>query len=214
MASSTLSHRGVVESDNAPNVTGALASELGNARNDEAQSSFIAADRARVQELQQQLPTTAATALPVTPAQADRHGIAERLPTGQQQRSMSRPVGRSNKRGPSREPPTVTLSPERPTRQNPFGTAATAEMTTDQAVTALTNCVTELESKHHSKNFQLQQSFNDLEFKLVSGLENMDTRWMTLEKALVDNGIGLVQKISELEMMCVKLSDRLTELTL
>ena len=84
----------------------------------------------------------------------------------------------------------MTLSPERPTRQNPFGTAATAEMTTEQAVTALTNRVTELESKHHSKTFELQQSFKDLELKLVSGLENMDTRSMTLEKALVDNGIG------------------------
>ena len=176
MASSRISHRGVVEADNVPIVTGALASELGVDRDDEAQYSegihFIAADRARVQELQQQLQTTpdsSLPALPVTQARADRHGIAERFPTGHHGRSMSSPVGRSNKRGPSREPST-TRSPERPTRQNPFGTAATDEMTTEQAVTALTNRVTELESKHHSKTFELQQSFKDSELNLVSGL--------------------------------------------
>ena len=60
-------HRGVLES---PNVTG---EDVVIARNDESADMSVAADRARIQGLQTELPPVSSTPLVMSPDQAIRH---------------------------------------------------------------------------------------------------------------------------------------------
>ena len=82
-------------------------------------TSFVDSDRTRVEELQSEMPSTPATARPVTPARAGRHGIAERH-TGLvgTTRVQSSPVD-SNNRGLSREPPHFRSASDRGVARSP-----------------------------------------------------------------------------------------------
>ena len=61
------SHRGILES---PNVTG--DETIIAARNDETADTFVATDRAKIQELQSELPPVSSTPLVMSPDQAAR----------------------------------------------------------------------------------------------------------------------------------------------
>ena len=60
-----------------------------------------------------------------------------------------------------------------------------------------------LENKTINNNFDLLQRVNDL-----------DRKFATLEKTVVDNGVNIVEKISSLEGFRIQLPERLNELSL
>ena len=139
---SSASHRGV----DGPIVTGQMASAFMSNRDDDAADILLQTDRDRLNELHAEVTEPSANALPMTPVRAGRHGTAERAPAGSQQRPVSlSPAGRSHKRGASREP---SIS-----RTAPTGPAPAPETETEQAISALTERVKELELRQNKAFF-------------------------------------------------------------
>ena len=103
----------------------------------------------------------------------------------------------------------------------PAGPAPATETEAEQAITALTERVKELELRQNKATFQISQEIHDLDRKVVIHIEDLDVRVAAIDKNLlqaakdihensekqfkgfehkvVENGIGLVQRFSELE---------------
>lgn len=78
----------------------------------------------------------------------------------------------------------------------------------------MTRRVSELESKFSGKTFELIQKINDLSKKNDDHNKFIDEQLRLFEKTVVDNGVGLVQKISELEAVFLDLSERFVDLNM
>ena len=197
------SHRGILES---PSVTG--DETVVAARDDETADTFVTADRARVQELQSELPPVSSTPLVMSPDQAARHGNAERNSAGQRSVSPARSMKRAaSAEATRRSGPDIAAMPASLTTTGPndlkYKLSDRKDKPASSEAVTLEDQVTTLETKNAKDNFEMVQRVNDLDRKLID-----------LEKTVVGNGVTIVDKISTLEQSCISLSERMTELSL
>ena len=208
MASSSVSDR----------VPSADATQFNDIRDDENGSRwnnnlFIQTDRIRANEVadESQLPLTGAHGRPLGP---DRHGNAERTAVPGTP-SPSQSPARSGKRGATSAPPRTLRSQSR--EKPPAPVTPTEPVAQEQEADTLTNLtkrVTELEKMLSAKTFNLTLNMNDLANDNARSFNDVKDKISALDKGMVDTGVGLIQRFSEVESLVFDLSERMVDLNL